>query len=112
LVALKCLLDVFFSPFSEALKVLFVSVLHLILHILLEHKLHFFRLFLYVLIAQTPFKQVPCLLQIALSMLDLHVHVDCPHVHALGVVGHDAFEHSSSLFGVAVLELKLTEFGN
>jgi len=45
-------------------------------------------------------------------MFDLHVHVDCPDVHTLGVVAHDTLKHGSARLTLARLVLENTVLRN
>ena len=83
------------------------------LHVLLEDELHLLGLLEDVLVGEAAFEQVARLLLVVLApVLDLHVHVDRPDVHALGVVAHDALEHRAPVLRLPVLELEHAEFGD
>ena len=90
---------------SELFHVLFVTALQLELHVLLEYELHLLRLLLNELVAEASLEQMPSLLLVVAAVLALHVHVDGPYVHPLGVVAHDAFKHGPAALGLPVPEL-------
>ena len=46
------------------------------------------------------------------SVFHLHVHIDGPNVHALWVIGDDAFEHGAGVLRPTVLVLEHGELGD
>jgi hypothetical protein len=47
---------------------------------------------------------VGALLAFSLAVLDFHVHVDRPDIHAFRIVGDNTFEHSATTFRMLILE--------
>ena len=51
-------------------------------------------------------------MRLASAMFNLHVHIDGPYVHSLGIVTHDALKHSTTVLGRSILELQHAKLGN
>ena len=51
-------------------------------------------------------------LVISAAILDLHVHIDRPYVHTLGVVRHYALKHRAATFRLIEFILQGSEFSN
>ena len=90
-----------------------ISGLHLILHVLLEDELHLFGLLRNMLVREASLEEVASLLFVVSSaILDFHVHIDGPNVHALRVVSDDTFKHGSAVLWLAVLEFEHAKLGD